>query len=595
MNGPHGRVTAAATAAALLVTVQSGAAASARPDGRTTPAERSDAPGPCPQPSPAPAPAAAAASPAGPPSSPAPSPSTPAAPTPESQTAAGGADSAPASATSLHRHAYRRLAVPPPNLVLPPAQAMPHQSAPAGADTPPGATTALDDCAPKPSDSPAAQHGTASRAGTPGASGLGDPYFKSAGNGGYDVRHYAVDLTYGGKGEVAATVRITAKATQVLSRFNLDFRGPRITDVTVDGEPAKHARQGQELTVTPAAPPAAGTTFTTVVRYAGRPGPIRSGALGTYGWVPSKDGALVLSEPDGAPTWLPVNDHPSDKATYSFRVTVPKHLQVLANGTPGRTVAKGGTATYQWDEKSPMASYLAMVAIGRFQTMRGKAGSIPVITAVDPRFKSAAKRLHSTTVAALKWEAKTFGKYPFATAGGIVDDPRLDYALETQERPVYAGFAPDEDFVVHELAHQWFGNSVTVRSWADIWLNEGFATYAEWLWAERGKKDSAKKIFKRYYRQPADSPIFSPPPGRPGAREMFGFSVYIRGAMTLQALRQRVGDKKFFTILRTWASGRPGRNATTADFIAHAEKTSGRQLDRLFDAWLHKKGKPKKW
>ncbi|MGI5167319.1 M1 family metallopeptidase [Spirillospora sp. CA-253888] len=594
MNGPHGRVTAAATAAALLVTVHGGAAAAGRPDGRTAPAERSDASGPCPTPSPAPAPAAGAGSLAASPASPAPSPSTPAAPSPASPSPAADAYTSTLSFhPPLDRHAYRRLAVPPPGLVMPPHA--PHRSAPAGADTPPGVTTALDDCAPKPSDSPLAQHGSAPPAGKPGAPGLGDPYFKAAGNGGYDVRHYDVDLAYGGKGEVTATVRITARATQDLSRFNLDFRGPRIIDVTVDGTPAKHARQGQELTVTPAAAPASGASFTTVVRYAGRPGPVRSGALGTYGWVPSKDGAIVLAEPDGAPTWLPVNDHPSDKATYSFRVTVPKHLQVLANGTPGRTVAKGGTTTYHWDEKSPMASYLAMVAIGKFQTMRGKAGSIPVITAVDPRFRSAAKRLHSTTVAALKWEAKTFGKYPFATAGGIVDDPRLDYALETQERPVYAGFAPDEDFVVHELAHQWFGNSVTVRSWADIWLNEGFATYAEWLWAERGGKDSAKKIFKRYYRQPADSPIFSPPPGRPGAREMFGFSVYIRGAMTLQALRQRVGDKKFFTLLKTWASGRPGRNATTADFVAHAEKTSGKQLDRLFDAWLHKKGKPKKW
>ncbi|WP_242900941.1 M1 family metallopeptidase [Actinomadura terrae] len=455
----------------------------------------------------------------------------------------------------------------------------------------------------------------------PGSPGIGDAYFPNAGNGGYDVAHYDVALTYAGPktGAVDATVAITAKATQDLSAFDLDFRGPEIVSVAVDGRPARHARAGQELTVTPAFPLQEGRTFTAVVRYSGTPRPLQSPAFGTYGWVPSKDGAVVVAEPDGAPTWLPVNDHPRDKATYAFRVTVPKGLRALANGRPGEPVtgagkATGGkaltsgaallggeagtggeTATYTWAEESPMASYLAMVAIGRFRVRETTVSGIPVITAVDAKYKASAKTLEDRTVKALTWASSVFGPYPFATAGGIVADTRLDYALETQERPVYSGFVPGEAFVVHEMAHQWFGNSVGLREWRDVWLNEGFATYAEWLWRERTTRDSAKKIFKRYYAQRADSPVFAPPPGDPGAADLFGFSVYVRGAMCLEALRERVGDRTFFQVLRTWAESRRGSSATTEEFVAHAERTSGRRLGPLFDAWLKGRGKPKKW
>ncbi|GAA3200252.1 M1 family metallopeptidase [Actinocorallia longicatena] len=435
--------------------------------------------------------------------------------------------------------------------------------------------------------------------GKPGAASIGDRYFPGAGNGGYDATRYRVALRFTPAGhEVDATVTMTATATQALSSFHLDFRGPRILDVKVDGMPAAFVRKGGELVVTPAGGLAAGKPFTSVVRYSGTPAATRDGELGTYGWVRSGDGAVVVAEPDGAPNWFPVNDHPSDKALYDFSVTVPKALQVVANGVPDTPVTKAGWTTYGWHERTPMASYLATVAIGKFAVKRGKIGDLPVITAVDPRFKKSLNSLHKTTIKALVWEQKLFGRYPFRSAGGIIDDPKLDYALETQSRPVYAGFAPDADFVVHELAHQWFGDSVSLRRWQDIWLNEGFATYAEWLWHERGPKtagrDSAKKIFKRYYRQPPNSPIFNPPPGAPGRKALFSFSVYIRGAMTLQALRQRVGDKAFFKILRTWATGRRGGNATTADFIALSERISGRQLDKLFTVWLTRKGKPKK-
>ncbi|WP_329519565.1 M1 family metallopeptidase [Spirillospora sp. NBC_01491] len=434
----------------------------------------------------------------------------------------------------------------------------------------------------------------------PGSAGIGDAYYPRAGNGGYDVAHYDVALTYAGRktGKVDATVTINARATRALSRFDLDFRGPKIKAVRVGGRPAAYRRKGQELIITPAAALPKGRSFSTTVRYAGRPGPVRNESLGTYGWVPTKDGAVVVAEPDGAPTWLPVNDHPRDKATYAFHLTVPKNLRALANGRPVRTVRRGARTTYEWAETSPMASYLATVAIGRFQVRRSRAGNVPVITAVDPRFKRAAASLHANTVKAVRWGTKMFGPYPFATAGGIVDDPKLDYALETQERPVYGGFVPDDNIIVHEIAHQWFGDSVSLHDWRDIWLNEGFATYAEWLWHEQGrggtrKPDPAKDIFRRYARHPAASPVYTPPPGRPKRRDLFGFSVYVRGAMCLQALREKIGDRAFFEILRTWAPARKDGSATTPQFIAFAEKVSGERLGPLFTTWLYTKGKPR--
>jgi len=428
-----------------------------------------------------------------------------------------------------------------------------------------------------------------------GARGIGDPYFPHMGNGGYDALHYHVVLDYRRNRSASAVVTMTARATQDLSGLSLDFRGPKIKEVEVDDRRATFQRRGQDLLITPAVALRRGQVFTVRVRYAGGPGSRTDKSLGTYGWIRTRDGVVTLSQPDGTPAWMPVNDHPLDKATYTFRVTVPKGLTVIANGRPSKPVHRAKTSTYTWSEPSPMASYLALVAIGKFKVTRSEADGIPVITAVDPRYRRHAARLHRSTKKALAWLSKTFGPYPFTTAGGVIDDPKLKYALETQSRPVYAGITPRMNFIVHEMAHQWFGNSVSLKRWQDIWLNEGLASYAEWLWREQHRGKSAEQIFRSYYKQPASSAIFSPPPGRPGRNKLFGDSVYIRGAMTVHALRKKVGDRTFFRILRAWTTQYRHGNAGTADFIALAEKESGKQLDQLFKVWLYSKGKPKKW
>jgi aminopeptidase N len=464
---------------------------------------------------------------------------------------------------------YRREAVPPPNV------------------TPTPATTGTPSCW--------------TPGGTPGAGSIGDPTFPDDGNGGYTVGNYFIDLGVTPEsGNVNATVIIGAKATQDLSSFDLDFRGPQITNVTVDTIPAQYSRAGSKLTVVPAGMLPKGSAFNVVVHYAGMPGPLHDPNFGEYGWVRTNDGALVVSEPDGASTWFPCNDHPSNKATYIFRVTVPTGYQAVANGVEETPVTTDGQTTYVWDEKSPMATYLATVAIGKFATKAGRSGNLPVFVAADPKFAGSLNAVYATTVKAVKLETAMFGPYPFASVGGIIAAPKLNYALENQERPVYAGFAPDDDFIVHEIAHQWFGDSVSLTRWSDIWLNEGFATYAEWLWNEKNGKGTAKQMFDRYLAQPANSAIFTPAPGAPGAKNLFPFSIYIRGAMTLQALRDKVGDADFFMILKDWAAQHKYGNATVPQFIALVKKVAsprvpGQQIDHLFNVWLYQKTKPTTW
>ncbi|MQY03942.1 M1 family metallopeptidase [Actinomadura macrotermitis] len=428
----------------------------------------------------------------------------------------------------------------------------------------------------------------------PGASGLGDPYYPSAGNGGYDVSHYDIALTYRPRDHgLAATTRITATATQDLSAFDLDFAGNRIGSVTVDGASAAYRRSGQELVVTPKKGLPKGAAFTVAVTYAGRPQTSKDPDLGRTGWIPTRDGVATLSQPFGSATWFPLNDHPADKATFAYRITVPKGLAVVANGEPGGTERHGSATTFRWSSDRPMAGYLAMIAIGRFAVLDGHTpGGVRSVSAYDPAVPGDVKGLQRITGEVTDWARGLFGPYPFASTGGVVDDESVGYALETQNRPTYPG-GVTRVLAVHELAHQWFGDSVSIRQWKDIWLNEGFATYAEWLWHERHGGASAAYTFRQAYERVPGDPVWKIRPADPGRAHLFDyFPVYLRGAMTLHALRTAVGDRAFFAILRGWAGQHAYGNAGTADFVRYAEQVSGKRLGGLFQAWLSTPAKP---
>lgn len=426
----------------------------------------------------------------------------------------------------------------------------------------------------------------------PGAPGLCDSYFPQAGNGGYDVADYHLDLTYDPATQtLRGSATITATATANLSRFNLDFVGPDIESVQVDGQPADIDQHDGELVVTPASPIPAGTSFTTVVRYAGRPRGYPEPTDASTGFLVTDDGAIALGQPQSAAAWFPVNDHPRDKATYTIAITVPSDLVALSNGVLESTTdsAQAGYTTWTWRESSPMAPYLATMVVGDYRVHESTHDGRPVVLGVHASLPPSVDAQLARTTEVVDYLQTVFGPYPFDALGGIVVDVTLGYALETQARPVYGPsffrtpVAEDPSWVIaHELAHQWFGNSVSIRRWADLWLNEGFATYAEWLWAEHDGGEPVSEAFTREYA----ATDWSKPALDPGPSGMFSRAVYKRGALAVHALRLTVGDDLFFRILKTWTAERRASNAVTSDLVTVAERVSGQRLGPLFDTWL---------
>ncbi len=432
-----------------------------------------------------------------------------------------------------------------------------------------------------------------------GAPGVGDPYFPKAGNGGYDVSHYGLTLAYTPDGNrLTGTAVVTARATEDLAAFDLDLAGMKVEEVTVGGDTAEFRRDGQELIVRPPGALSDGETFEVRVRYSGSPRTITDPDGSKEGWLRTADGALALGEPTGSMAWFPGNHHPSDKASYDIAVTVPKGLTAVSNGElrSART-ADDGRTTFTWHTAEPMASYVATLAIGRYTVTRSATqGGLPVYVAVDPSQVTASRKVLARLPEVMEWAEYNFGPYPFSSTGAIVDRPEdVEYALETQNRPVYPG-APDTATLVHETAHQWFGDSVTPKSWQDMWLNESLATYAEWLWTEDEGGATAEETFTELYDHGEDEyeDLWAFPPAKPtSAAHVSDTPVYQRGAMVIHRIRQAVGDDTFYDIVQGWAAAHRHGSADTDDFTAFVEKQApDEDFDEIWADWLYGEGKP---
>jgi aminopeptidase N len=431
-----------------------------------------------------------------------------------------------------------------------------------------------------------------------GDSGVRDPYFPKAGNGGYDVTHYDLTLAYDpGTRRLTGRATLTARATQDLSAFDLDLQGLDVGEITVDDRAARWNRTGQELVVRPHDDLDEDETFHVTVRYSGTPETITDPDGSAEGWLPTEDGALALGEPTGSMAWFPGNHHPSDKASYDLAVTVPQGLRAVSNGELTGETTTGGRTTYTWHSAEPMASYVATLAIGDYDIRRSTTpDGLPLYVAVDPAQAQASRKVLAGIPGIVKWAEDVFGPYPFSSTGAVVDRVGdAGYALETQTRPVFPG-APDTAILVHELAHQWYGNSVTPKTWRDMWLNEGFATYAQWLWQEDHGGDTAQQTFDALYDHGEDTheDLWAFPPAKPtSAAHLSGSPVYQRGAMLLHQIRRTLGDTAFRAVLRGWATTHRHGNANTADFTTYVEQQApDKDFSGIWEEWLYGEGKP---
>jgi len=305
---------------------------------------------------------------------------------------------------------------------------------------------------------------------------------------------------------------------------------------------------------------------------------------------------LVASQPNGAPSWFPCNDQPADKATYRVALTTASPYTVLVTGDLVSRRRGAGTTTWVYERREPTAAYLMSVQIGRYDLIDLAAGG-PVQRAAIPANLRAEFGYdfgrHGEIMAAAQ---RFFGPYPFAEYVVVVADDELEDPVEAQGMAVFGrnhldGRRTHERLAVHELAHQWFGNSLTVADWRHIWLNEGFATYAEWLWSgvSGGLPADAHALqwHARLAGRPADVIV-----ANPGIDRMFDPLVYKRGALTLHALRKRVGDESFFALLRSWVDEHRHATVTTEQFRAHAQRFAREPLDGLFTAWLDRRPLP---
>lgn len=436
-----------------------------------------------------------------------------------------------------------------------------------------------------------------------GQSDIGDPATPGLGNTGYDVQHYDLQLDTDIANQVfeaVATLEITA-AREGMERFSLDYAGPPVKAVNVDGEAADWDHEDYKLWVILPAPVHMGQVFTVTVEYAGWPGFFASPympflELGVFS-DPERQTLFAFNEPDGARAWFPCNDHPLDKATFTFTITVPDHLTAVANGTPSPSVDNDdGTRTFAWRMDYPMATYLAVIAVGDYEVLELTGPhDIPIrhyYFADQP-----AESVHRTfafTGQVMEFFEAVFGPYPFDSYGHVLT-PQGAVGMETQTMTIIpAGIvgASNPIIVVHELSHQWFGDYISPASWSDIWLNEGFATYAEVLWTEYigGWEAGANYLTRMEYETLGWGEAAGV--AQPDVADLFGTNSYEKGGWVLHMLRREVGDEAFVDILRAYLERFGGGTASTQDFWDVAEEVSGQDLDDFFEQWLYRPGNP---
>ncbi|MGK5637356.1 M1 family metallopeptidase [Streptomyces sp. URMC 126] len=434
--------------------------------------------------------------------------------------------------------------------------------------------------------------------------GIGDRLFPHLGNPGYHVTEYALAFDYRGNDKpLDAVTTIEARSTERLERFNLDFARGTVRSVEVNGASAAFTPVEEDLVVTPARPVRRHTPFTITVRHTSDPRGSREG-----GWVTTKDGLVMANQADAAHRVFPGSDHPSEKADFTFRIRAPKELTVVANGVATGRTTRGATTTWTYRTRHPMATELAQVAIGRSAVLESTGPhGLPLRSVVPAGERERLAPWVAKTPEHLTWLERRLGPYPFENYGVLLAGATTGFELETQtlslfesdlftKRSLPAWYL--ESVMVHELAHQWFGDSVTPRTWGDLWLNEAHAT---WYEAEYAEHKGGRKLVDRMRRAYQYSDLMRVDGGPPAALKqpapgkkvaIFRPVVYDGGALVLYALRQEIGAHAFEELERAWVDRYADRTVTTADFVALASKAAHRDLSGFLRPWLYDAATP---
>lgn len=426
-----------------------------------------------------------------------------------------------------------------------------------------------------------------------------DPYLPDSGNSGYRVSRYELDLEYKvASNRLSGTANITAIALSALREVSLDLADTlSVAKVWVNGRPpARFWASAAKLRIKLAATVPTGAALVIVVRYSGSPRPSET-LWGEVGFEELSDGALVSGQPNGAPSWFPCDDHPCTKASYRIQISTDSPYYALANGELLSRRVQASRTTWTYEQAEPTPTYLVTLQIGRYVTRRLSGSAVAIRAVLPARLQREFERDFAQQSQMMELFVRLFGRYPLAAGYTVlVTDDDLEIPLEAQGISIFGanhcdGTGASSRLIAHELAHQWFGNSVTLRRWSDIWLHEGFACYAEWLWSEHAGGPSADQLARRYHRQLAGLPqdlLLADP----GPADMFDDRVYKRGALTLHLLRGRLDDDAFFTLLRDWTSRYRHGNAGTEDFTALAAGYTDEPLQPLWQAWLYSTALP---